>query len=112
MEYLFKIAKDYIDSGSIVIVEPSLEGVTRLLREGDIDYVGLRLHCGVIALQHKVRSLVVAVDNRASEISRDTGLPAVARDDLAAIEKWIEGSQAVELSLPFAAIGVWKAQFG
>jgi hypothetical protein len=88
-----------------------LDGVTRLLREGGLDYVGLRLHCGVLALQHKVRSLVVIVDNRAAEIARDTRLPAIARDDIGGIESWVNGSPPAELLLPHDAIIAWKMQF-
>jgi polysaccharide pyruvyl transferase WcaK-like protein len=111
LDYLLHIAEDYLNDGAIDLVEPSLDGVVRLLDRGGLDYVGLRLHCGVLALQHKVRSLVVAVDNRASEIARDTGLPVATRDDIAEIERWINGSGPVELNLPFDAIAQWKAQF-
>jgi polysaccharide pyruvyl transferase WcaK-like protein len=111
LAYLRELASDAVASGKISIITPSVEGVTRVFREEDVDYVGLRLHCGVLALQNKVRSLIVIVDNRATEISRDTGLPTSERADLAKIEAWIDGSQPVELTLPFEDIARWKGQF-
>lgn len=112
MEYLLEIGSDHLLSGAVKIVRPGLTDVSDVLRRDNLDYVGLRLHCGVLALQHRTRSLIVTVDNRASEISRDTGLPTVARDDLARIDQWIKGSEPIALSLPFEAIAAWKGQFG
>lgn len=43
------------------------------------DYVGTRLHAGIFAAANGRPSLVVAVDNRAIEIGRDTSFPVVPR---------------------------------
>lgn len=111
MAYLLEIGSDHVASGAVQIVRPGLTDVSDLLRRDGIDYVGLRLHCGVLALQHRTRALIVTVDNRASEISRDTGLPTVSRDDLARIDQWIKRSDPIALTLPFDAIAAWKGQF-
>ncbi|MHC5065004.1 MAG: polysaccharide pyruvyl transferase family protein [Planctomycetota bacterium] len=88
---------------------PALDGF--LANTGDLDYVGNRLHAGIRALQHRVRSLIVEVDNRAAVMGKDWGLPTVARDGFDQIEDWIKGSKQVELRLPRSQIEDWKRQF-
>ncbi|MCL6502659.1 MAG: polysaccharide pyruvyl transferase family protein [Pirellulales bacterium] len=90
-------------------VDPTLQALDELLvREAGIDYVGNRLHAGIRALQHGVRSLIVEVDNRAQMMGADFGLPTAARADLAGIARWIERSPPLALRLPRAAIDEWK----
>lgn len=95
----------------VALVTPTTEGYTRFLENEDVDVIGTRLHGGVRALQKGRRALVLAIDNRATEIGKDTGLPVAARDDLAAITRWIEGAAPTALALPQDAIDAWKAQF-
>jgi polysaccharide pyruvyl transferase WcaK-like protein len=92
-------------------VPPNLEVYDELLKAGNIDFIGCRLHGGIRAMQRGRRALIITVDNRAAEISRDTGLPTVQRTDLKAIESWIEAETPVSLALPTAAIERWKSQF-
>jgi polysaccharide pyruvyl transferase WcaK-like protein len=77
------------------------------------DYVGTRLHAGVRAAQLGRPALVLAVDNRAVEIGRDTGFPTVRRDDgLEAIDKGFEqASTPTALRLPHDAIETWTNLF-
>jgi polysaccharide pyruvyl transferase WcaK-like protein len=95
----------------VINLAPSMQSVTELFSSGTTDYIGLRLHCGIFALQQGVRSLTVIIDNRAAEIARDTGLPAVKRGDLEGVEAWIKKSDTVRLRLPHAEIEKWKRQF-
>ena len=83
-----------------------------LLASGDIDYVGTRLHGGIEALNHGRRSLVLAVDNRATEIGKDTNLPVMDRKSaVELIEERINSSWATEIVLPNDNISLWKSQF-
>lgn len=75
------------------------------------DYIGTRLHGGVICLLARKRSLIIEVDNRAREIARDTGLPTAARDDFEFISRWITGPTETHIALPLEAIDRWRAQF-
>ena len=75
------------------------------------DYIGTRLHAGIRCLNARKRSIVIMVDNRAREISRDTGLACVARGDIPALEQWIRCPRPVELKLNTEAIAMWKGQF-
>jgi polysaccharide pyruvyl transferase WcaK-like protein len=75
------------------------------------DYVGTRLHGGIWCLLNKKRSLILAVDNRATEIAKDTGLPVVSRADFAAINQWIDQPSKPSIRLPVESINRWKKQF-
>lgn len=105
-EYAQKLA-----NGRVKFLQPSLKAYTRFLAENHTDYVGSRLHGGMRALQMGRRSLILAIDNRATEISRDTGLPVIERREIDAIGRWINGPTPTAIRLPTAAIEAWKAQF-
>jgi len=77
----------------------------------DVDYVGTRLHAGIRALQHGKRTLILGIDNRATEITNDTGLPVIPRDDFEAIRRWIEHNDPIDIRLPHSAIDRWLGQF-
>jgi hypothetical protein len=93
-----------------IYVKPSLQALDEILTI-DIDYLGTRLHAGIRALQNKKRTLILAVDNRAIEISKDTNLPVVPRNDWESITSWIESAYETRIRLPWSNIDKWKSQF-
>ena len=95
------------------IVPPSLNAYDQLLDDTSIslDYVGTRLHGGIRALQKNRRTIIIAIDNRAMEKSKDFNLPIVHRDDQTLLEKTIESSFQTEIQLPLKNIAKWKDQF-
>jgi polysaccharide pyruvyl transferase WcaK-like protein len=93
------------------LIRPSLASYDAILDSENVDFVGTRLHAGIRALQRSRRALILAVDNRAVEISRDVGLAVVPRNQLEAAERWILSSAPTKLSLPWAAIAEWRGQF-
>lgn len=95
----------------VEMVNPSLKAYNALVANPDVEFLGTRLHGGIRALQNGRRALIIAVDNRAKEISRDTALPTVARGDLSAMESWIKGDRPTVIHLPQAAIDEWRGQF-
>jgi hypothetical protein len=99
---------------SIRVVPATLEAYDKLLDSAlELDYVGTRLHAGVRALQRRRRALILAVDNRAREISADTSLPCIPREQVRErLEGLIPGFSARSIRLPTEAIGSWLAQFG
>lgn len=98
--------------GGIQIIEPTLASYTRLLEPGKTDYVGTRLHGGIKALNCGCRSLILAVDNRAAEIAKDTNLPVMNRTDpIEKIEERINASWQTQIVLPEKNIQRWKEQF-
>ncbi|WP_205672436.1 polysaccharide pyruvyl transferase family protein [Ammoniphilus sp. YIM 78166] len=105
---------DYMNSiagGNVTYVAPTLRSFDQLLSSTKIDYVGTRLHGGIRALQHKRRTLILSVDNRASEIAKDTNLPVLERTNLDAIKQWTNNPFVTQIKLREPAIQRWKDQF-
>ena len=93
-------------------VEHSLSALDDFIHSGiSFDYIGTRLHGGIRCLRSKHRSLVIEVDNRAREISQDTNLQTVARDDFDYMRQWIDGSPTPQITLNTDAINRWRNQF-
>jgi hypothetical protein len=105
---------EYLDELGLPLrrLDHTMDSLNRFLREGPpVDYLGTRLHGGVHCLLARRRSLIVAVDNRASEMARDTGLPVVQRDDFDGMQRWIDGPSSLNIRLNAAAIERWRGQF-
>ena len=95
----------------VIIVKPLLSEYDKLLINHNVDFIGSRLHGGIRALNFKRRALIIGVDNRATEINRDTNLPCVQRENIEDIDIWINKSSTTEIILPYENIQEWKGQF-
>lgn len=96
----------------LVRLESSVAALEAFIGSGkQFDYVGTRLHGGIICLLARKRSLILEVDNRAREIARDTGLTTCERDNFEFMTRWIAGPTETHVSVDEAAIGKWVAQF-
>jgi len=96
----------------VEIIDRSLSALDQFIDSNiDFDYIGTRLHGGVRCLAKSRRALIVAVDNRAKEISKDTNLPIVERNDLDAIKKWINYPNKISINVNQDRISQWKNQF-
>lgn len=96
----------------IQIVPRRLEELDRILSMKGLDYVGTRLHAGIRALNFGHRSIVIAIDNRATSISKDTGLPIVQREEIStSLKNQIFSSFETRILLPEENIKKWKSQF-
>lgn len=94
----------------IIMLSPNLSSFDNILST-DIDYVGTRLHAGIRALQKKKRSLIIAIDNRAVEMSRDFNLPILHRNDIRKLDRVLIQSIITEIRLPLEEIRYWCNQF-
>lgn len=98
--------------GHLKLLSGGLEEYTRLLQNGNIDYVGNRLHGGIHALNCKVRSLIISIDNRAAEMGRDCSLPVIAREEVSEkLAQAINAKRETVLTIPWDNIARWKDQF-
>ncbi len=70
--YLSRLTND-IDAERIEILPPSIRSLDAAFRSGAC-YVGTRLHAGIRALQNRAPSYIIAIDNRALEMSRSDSL--------------------------------------
>lgn len=110
MEYLEKIT----DIDDITFIDESFDAYTEFLRNSRniVDYVGTRLHGGIHAMQNGKRSIIIAVDNRATEIARDTGIPVILESEVREkLEKMINSSWKTKVRLNTKAIETWYDSF-
>jgi polysaccharide pyruvyl transferase WcaK-like protein len=111
-DYIAELANYQKNNGRITVVNRSVKDYVETLTDNDIDYVGTRLHAGIKALQLAKNALIVSVDNRAAEISKDTGLPVISRDEIEKLSWWIEGRKMFDdIRMPIREIERWKRQF-
>ncbi len=98
--------------GNLTTIPANLEAYEEILQKGGIDYVGTRLHAGIHALNHKIRSIILAVDNRATEMGRDVNLPVIQRSEISEIlENKIQSEFVTEIQIKQENIEYFKAQF-
>lgn len=97
----------------VKIVRPNLCAYDKILKNNDIDYVGNRLHGGIRALQDGCRSLIIAIDYRAVNMSKQYGLPIIERENIRSeLDKFINSSFDTKITgLDFGVIEKWKMQF-
>lgn len=76
------------------------------------DFIGTRLHAGVKALQNGRPTLILAVDNRAKEISKSTGLNVTDRADTLAIHRGVTGETVPPaLFMDQESIQLWRSLY-
>ena len=101
-------------SNKISYINPNLDGFREFLvsNNRNLDYVGTRLHGGIMALNYKVRTIIIAVDNRTVEMGSDLNIPYVLRDNIEdELEKKINSDFNTSLSINNKEIESWKNQF-
>lgn len=109
LEYL----KSIKNINNIEILGGNLSSYDRLLENEDIslDFVGTRLHAGIRALQKKRRTIILGIDNRAKEKSKDFNLKVLNREDMEYLENLIISSFDTEIRINEKNINIWKNQF-
>lgn len=99
--------------GEVTVLGANLQSYDYLLENSDsLDYVGTRLHAGIRALNNKKRAIILANDNRAKEISKDTGLKIVDWSRITEVlEENIQAEFETCIHLPAENIDKWKKDF-
>lgn len=97
------------DKENIKLVSPTIEAFNLVLNNKNVDYIGTRLHAGIRALQRGVRTLIIAVDNRAYEIGKDVNLNVTTREKIDSIVEFIDYSYKTNIMLPIENIERWKS---
>lgn len=93
------------------IIPPSLKAYDSFLLENEVDYVGTRLHGGIRALNYRKRAIILAVDNRAKEIGKDTGVKVLDRSEIDKLPSLIQTKWNTDIHIPESNIRLWKEQF-
>ena len=98
----------------VELIPPSLAAYDAFLDTHDVDYIGTRLHGGIRALQHKRRTMILAVDGRATAKRADFNLPVTERKklDKGLLEQIIFDGRETNISIPENEIAIWKKASG
>lgn len=106
---------DYFKSlnniGDIRVIGSSLSEYAEILDSGNIDYVGTRLHGGIFAMQRKVRSLIVNIDNRARNMSKVNNFNIIERSDIDTLEEKINSNFVTNVKVDYEILNNWLSQF-
>ena len=73
--------------------------------------MGTRLHAGIYAMQHKRRSIIINVDNRAKDMARTYGLHIIEREQIQDVPNYIKQEIETNIKLNVENIKKWKQQF-
>ena len=104
--------KEITSTDDITIVAPNLAAYDDLLGNQSMDVVGTRLHGCIRGLKHGQRVLVVAIDNRARDIGRETNLPTISREHVAEhLEQVLLADSAITLNVSAQPIRDYLSQF-
>ena len=99
------------NTDGITLVSPSVDEYSKVLSENDIDYVGTRLHAGMFAMQHKKRTIILAIDNRVRDMQAAYDLHVVERSGVSALPGMIESVLPTDVKLKQDNIDKWISQF-
>jgi hypothetical protein len=109
----FDYLSSITDTSQITLIGHSLYEFEKFLSENiDVDYVGTRLHAGIFAMRHGIRSIILSIDNRTTDMKESYNLHLVLRSDIdTKLEGKIESSFATDIHVPTDKIEKWKKQF-
>lgn len=95
-----------------IVIAPNLASYDRIL-ETEIDYVGNRLHGGIRAMQHIRRSIIISIDNRASDMAKSYSIPVIDRNNISTeLDDFINSDfQTTINGINFDLIKKWQNQF-
>jgi len=109
LEYLYTLN----NFEKITILGGNLSSYDKLLDDFNIslDYIGTRLHAGIRALQKSRRTIILAIDNRATEKSKDFNLKVLPRNQIEKLERLLRSKFITEIYINEENINKWKSQF-
>lgn len=107
----YEYFKCFSNTEKIKIVSSNLKDYDKILSSGSIDFVGTRLHAGIYALQHKRRTIILSVDNRARDIKKNYNLPCIERNNIDKLDSLINSSFETKINIDIDKINKWKSQF-
>lgn len=97
---------------NIKILDRTLDAYCDFLKSNNCDYIGSRLHGGIYAMQNYKRTIIIAVDNRAREIAKDTNMNVLEINEIETkLEALINSEWSTEIHLNNKSIEQWKQAF-
>lgn len=107
----YEYFQSFSNTEGIIIVNPNLETYSNVLSMDDIEYVGTRLHAGMYAMQHKKRTIILAIDNRVRDLGASYDLHTLERSDIDQLPEMINSEFTTNVNLKQKNIDLWLAQF-
>ena len=95
----------------VIIIDSSIQSYKEALENFNVDYVGTRLHGGIFAMQNKVRSIIITIDNRTRNINKINNLNVVEREKINELEKIINNEIKTDIKIDYDSINKWLDQF-
>lgn len=89
------------------ILSFGLPSIKQFLLTYSCDYIGTRLHSGILALNNRCRSIIIEIDNRSIEIGRDTSIYTCPRNNYLLLRKMINNPLVSNFRIPMASIKAW-----
>ena len=106
-EYFCKLK----NTEEIIVISPDVNSYEYVLNNGDVDYIGTRLHAGIFAMQCRVRAFILGVDNRALDMAKTFGINCIKREELENFSAIVEKEHLTKVNIHIKEIEEWKAQF-
>ncbi len=100
----------FCQTENITVISPGVKAYSEFLSEKDVDFVGTRLHAGIYAMQHKRRTVILSVDNRARDMAESYNLHVLDRAS-DKLEEKINSEFATDIKINEENIRTWKSQF-
>ncbi len=107
LEYFKTLPK----SNQCKVLGPSLNAYREILKAGDIDYVGTRLHAGIFAMQYAAKSIIIGIDNRARDMAKSFNINFLDRCNINQLDKQINTRFSTDIGQFSKNIEEWKKQF-
>lgn len=95
----------------IQLIAPNLSAYKNFLGNICVDYVGTRLHGGILAMLYCKRSIIISVDNRTEAINNDINLNMLNRDSIETLDTMLNSNLPTKLNINFNGINEWLKQF-
>ena len=98
---------------NIIEINPSIDAFYGLLKSNiSLDFIGTRLHGGIVDIKNCCRrTIIIGIDNRSIEISKDFGLKVIPRTDLHRLSTELNKQIHFKIKIPFVDINSWRSQF-
>lgn len=89
----------------------SVKQFQKCCENGDVDYIGTRLHGGIYAMQNGVRSIIIEIDHRARGFRIDNNINTVDRKAISNLAEMINHDIKTDIHLNRNSITEWLSQF-
>lgn len=96
---------------SIELIPPRLENYIEFLEHSNSDFVGTRLHGGILAQELGHRVIILAVDNRARDMARTAPINCIEREHIDELPDLLDDWPTLPANGDIQCVQQWLQQF-